>query len=294
MPRISDEYLECVIYLYPSVADAERGAKTGGTGFVVSVLATRFTGAFTYAVTNRHIIEWGNTTIRFNLKDGTSDFLETTEEQWIMHAAGDDLAVLPVQRGNKSPIWKHFPSSAFLTKEKIQSLSIGIGDDVFTVGRFIAHDGRQRNVPTARFGNIAQMPGEPVIDAEHPGGPFAQDSFLVEARSIGGFSGSPVFFWRQPGSALPGQTLLDAYPLRTGPFLLGITWSHMNDWWPVCDAQGRVVGYGQQVRGNSGMMAVVPAWKLQELLDTPLLKKDRESKEEIFVQHRGPPDATAD
>jgi hypothetical protein len=50
------------------------------------------------------------------------------------------------------------------------------------------HEGRQKNSPTARFGNIAQMPNEPVIIKR-----FEQECFLVEARSIGGYSGSPVF-----------------------------------------------------------------------------------------------------
>ena len=291
MPRISDEYLECVVYLYPSIVDAEQGARIGGSGFVVSVLARTFPGAFTYVVTNHHIIENGHTTIRFNLKDGSSDVLETEENVWISHPSGDDLAVLPVQRGNKDAAWKHFPSTSFLTKETLERLSIGIGDDVFTVGRFVAHDGRQRNLPTARFGNIAQMPWEPIHDKRFTR-TFQQESFLIESRLIGGFSGSPVFVWRQPGSALPGQSLLEAYPLRIGPFLLGVTWGQMNDWWPVCDSNGQPLGNGLQVRGNSGIMPVVPAWKLQELLNVPLLQQDRELREKAVLQNQNPPAAS--
>jgi len=51
------------------------------------------------------------------------------------------------------------------------------------MGRFVNAEGRLRNVPTLRFGTIAQIPIEKVD---------GQVSFLVEARSIPGFSGTPV------------------------------------------------------------------------------------------------------
>src|SRR5260370_1057024 len=95
MPRIREEYLDCVIYLYYSKQDAERGAihENGGSGFLV--------------------------------------------------------------------------------------------------GRFVNHEGRQKNSPSVRFGNLAMMPGEPVYHkhSESQG----EESFLVDIRTISGYSGSPVF-----------------------------------------------------------------------------------------------------
>ena len=49
----------------------------------------------------------------------------------------------------------------------------GDRSDVFLVGRFINHEGQQRNAPTLRFGLIAQMPGDPIrVESNcstHPG-----------------------------------------------------------------------------------------------------------------------------
>src|SRR5271166_1331413 len=66
MPRIPDRYLDCVIYLYGSEADAEDGLQTGGSGFLVGVPTTDLTtnAVILYAVTNRHVIEPGNLVIR--------------------------------------------------------------------------------------------------------------------------------------------------------------------------------------------------------------------------------------
>ena len=64
----------------------------------------------------------------------------------------------------------------------------GLGDEVWAVGLFRSHFGRERNIPIVRMGNIVAMRGEPVFTE------FGDiDAYLVETRSIGGLSGSPVF-----------------------------------------------------------------------------------------------------
>ncbi len=56
VPRISDDILDSVVYLYPSVTDAEAGEKAGGTGFLVGVPSGVHEGVtYQYAVTNRHV-----------------------------------------------------------------------------------------------------------------------------------------------------------------------------------------------------------------------------------------------
>lgn len=50
MPRIRDEFLESVIYLYPSRRAAQKGEQIGGSGFLVSVKRTETSG-WLYAVT---------------------------------------------------------------------------------------------------------------------------------------------------------------------------------------------------------------------------------------------------
>jgi hypothetical protein len=180
-----------------------------------------------------------------------------------------------------------------MTKEIIEAQKVGPGDDAFIVGRFINHEGKQRNMPTVRFGPVAQMPDEPI----RVGG-FDQESFLVEARSIGGFSGSPVFWQVLPfqGGPYRGST-----NLGLGPLLLGVEWGYIHTWAPLCDALGRPLGDGppfdRQVEQNAGMTCVVPAWKLAELLNGgDVLRKRKEIEQQVLETEKrtppGPPTVT--
>jgi hypothetical protein len=286
VPRIPDEYLDCVLYLYPSEADAEDGTRTGGSGFWVGMPISSKAWAI-YAVTNRHIIENGNAVVRLSTQDGRKAIFPTVEQDWIFHSGGDDLAVYSpsLETLNLRDCRINFARrERIVDRGTFEVMDIGPGDDVFAVGRFINHEGRQRNLPTARFGCIGQMPWEPI--KQDTG--FMQESFLVEARSIGGYSGSPVFL--HSANFRFGARQIIRGPTR-GPWLLGVNWGHINDWGPVCDASGRPVSTGKprdmQVRTNTGMMAVVPAWKLAELLDTEELARDRANSAKKLREEEG-------
>ncbi|CAH1664549.1 Serine protease [Hyphomicrobiales bacterium] len=281
MPRIHDGFLDCVIYLYASEWDAEKGEKTGGTGFLVSapIKIAGQDAQMIYIVTNRHVVENGNSTARLKSINNGIVTLNLDEREWLFHPDGDDLAAYPILPDHNSNKIKLIKSSNFLNRNIVDEFDIGPGDDTFTLGRFINHEGRQQNLPTVRFGNIAQMPWEPV--RQNNG--FLQDSFLVESRSIGGYSGAPVFVYIPPGSLRHGvANWVDKILLGHGPWLLGVDWGHINDWQPVCDTLGRPINpiepNGMQVRMNTGIMAVVPAWKLSEMFD-----RFSERAEEIFA-----------
>ncbi len=98
VPRIDDNFLNCVVYLYPSVEAAEVGERFGGTGFLVHVTSTVSEDiGYTYCVTNSHIIrEAASPVIRLNTKDGRTDILPLTQENWSHHQYGDDLAACPL------------------------------------------------------------------------------------------------------------------------------------------------------------------------------------------------------
>ena len=78
----------------------------------------------------------------------------------------------------------------FADDVQIRSLNVGIGDELITVGLFTQRHGAQKKIPIVRSGIIAAMPDEPFED-QNTGKPY--HAYLVEARSIGGLSGSPVF-----------------------------------------------------------------------------------------------------
>jgi hypothetical protein len=80
-----------------------------------------------------------------------------------------------------------------LTKRTWLSSGICLGDEIFITGAFVGRVGESKNIPVIRIGNIAAMPEEP-IDFSSPKRP----AYLIETRSLGGISGSPVFLNLQP------------------------------------------------------------------------------------------------
>lgn len=128
------------------------------------------------------------------------------------------------------------------------------------VGRFVNHEGKQRNLPSVRFGNISMMPYEPVRTSRG----LLQEVFLVESRSLPGYSGSPVFLAPFPNSALRKE--------QPPAKLLGIDMGHLKDHLPVLSkkelAQGKrfPICDDWTVESNTGMSCVIPAWKIIETL----------------------------
>jgi hypothetical protein len=301
MPRIDDQFLDCSIYLYHSEKDAERGESTGGSGFLVAMPCFGDgwllegecpQGAYhhLYAVTNRHVIEGDCSVVRLNkdsggVKDGYCSVIPFTPDNWTC-INGHDIAVAPIdyKENNK---WLFVSTDRFLTKKIAADFDVGIGDETFTVGRFINHDGRQQNTPSLRWGHVAMMPRE-VANSDNP--TQSEESFIVETHSISGYSGSPIFVRPLPTDKLLAQSQIpqisptnsSVFPQlvskspsglitsRTGgPWLLGIHWAYLHNW---VDEEIMVDGKimkdtKRKIRVNTGMSAVVPAWHLLELLE---------------------------
>ena len=82
------------------------------------------------------------------------------------------------------------PFSLCATDETMQKHEVGAGRRVvFITGLFRHYHGNQRNISiVGEFGNIACLIEEKIQTKD-----FGEiDAYLVEARSIGGLSGSPV------------------------------------------------------------------------------------------------------
>jgi hypothetical protein len=283
VPRIADWLLDCVVYLYPSKQEAEAGEAVGGTGFLAFVPSEVHEGyGFAYCVTNSHVVREGaSPVIRLNTKDGSRDIIELEQDHWVHHPDGDDLAICSIAMTNPDYYrYSLVDTGMFVTNELIERQSMGPGDEVFMVGRFGTHEGRQRNTPVVRFGNISMMPFEPVM---HRRG-YKVESFLVEARSLSGFSGSPVFVYHTPHTPYPS-----GIPNREqGIWLLGVDWGHLPIYKTVKEKNRQDdVPEGWVVESNSGQMAVAPAWKLQELLDIEDLVMERRQEDDEFSKRKG-------
>lgn len=296
VPRIPEDVLNSTVYIYCNAEDAEQGARIGGTGFIVAVddIETDPYGrqmpirnTHLYVVTNWHVISSVGETpvVRLNRKAGNSDILTTLQDSWMKHPGGDDLAIRPITLSADTHQYTSINTSRFLNRAN--SFEIGPGMDVFMVGRFISHDGKQRNLPSVRFGNIAMMPLEPIA---HPMG-FDQESFMVETRSLSGYSGSPVFSYIPPGavywgSRSPRIRRADA-PLQPEEMrFIGVDWGHLPIYEPILIAKTQPHPGDLWVRSNSGMCGVVPAWKLTELLYSEEAKMQRERDNKELNQRR--------
>jgi hypothetical protein len=264
--RVRQDLLDCAIYFYVDEASARAGESAGASGFLLGLSVPG--GHIVWAVTNRHVIKDGGWTIRLNTVEGSISTIDTIEENWFL-SEEDDLAIMPISLSKDIHKFKFIADEWLLLEEDVRAYDIGPGDPRFVVGRFVNHDGVQRNTPTARFGQIAQSPGE-LVEV----GGYRQESFLVEIRSIGGYSGSPVFVYLDEryyrdiplGQDRHGNTIArGAFP--NGPWLLGVDWCMVPTWENVCDDKGNELPNRWLVPANSGMMGVVPAWRLKALLD---------------------------
>lgn len=288
MPRIADAFIDNAVYIYSTQKDAEVGKGIGGSGFLVHVpFRSTENMQQTYVVTNRHVV-YGTPTpvIRLNRIDGSVAGFVTDQADWNVHPDGDDLAVLPIPMNPKEFRRMSIGPDRFVTQHLIVDEDIGIGDDTIMVGRFIGHDGRQRNTPSVRFGNIAMMPHEKIKTTTG----FDQESFLVEQRSMPGYSGSAVYIYspyamqdmstRRGGRSMAPLSnynlfgpeaqqhinLMDLKMTPKGPYLLGIDFCHLNKNVRIRDAADRPHPEDWFVRENTGMAGVVPAWKIAEVL----------------------------
>ena len=113
--RISKEILQCSCYLYRSESDALNGVRTGGTGFLVSMVSATGALAHIYVVTNRHVIEEGFWIFRLNTKQGQAEALPTERASWVT-ADHDDLAVLPIELTNAFS-WTSISTDLFVSEE---------------------------------------------------------------------------------------------------------------------------------------------------------------------------------
>lgn len=317
MPTIARDILDCVIYLYPSEAGAVKGVDAGGTGFLVGIPA-RHDGQqweHLYAVTNAHVVGAGedegrSPVIRLNTLQGDMDVYPSDFDSWIPHPKGADLAVHYFGLVNRGSFhYKSINPDMFITKGELERLKVGPGGDVFMVGRFVALEGRQKNTPSVRFGNISMMPDEPV--PHHSG--IAQESFIVEMRSYSGYSGSPVFL-HFPYPAERRTSAIDWYLPRledeyladdltryaallagdgkphvtafSDAYLFGVDWGHLPYYEPVYQevkegGRTKLRKVAEVVtKAHSGQAGVVPAWVLRDFLFSEGFKDMRKEADE--------------
>lgn len=190
---VSDEMRKCVAFVYCKI---EGELRPKGTAFWIAYPVPRHPETHLgVLVTANHVIAGIKATsdddkvyLRVNLREGGSDWHESQTKAWEQPDPSVDVAVCPWFYDKK---FDHsaWPAERFAIDEVIEREGMGIGDEVFTVGLFRNHLGKDRIEPILRVGNIAAIPADPVYSKKYG----HMKAILIEARSIGGLSGSPVF-----------------------------------------------------------------------------------------------------
>ena len=261
-----------------------------GTGFFVSVPGLVVpTLQFHVFVTAKHIsdaLKDKSVCFAVNKKGGGITHIGGNLGSWWTHPsdATADVAVLPFNMTSDLDIIS-VAMTDFLTPDVIVKKNIGIGDEVFMTGLFTfvpsAYAGVQRNMPIVRHGNIAMLPDQ-AIQTDYG---YAE-VYLVEARSIGGLSGSPVFALQTIAlkvKADEGETWVHGVG---GMHLLGVMHGH----WDIRESEMNKPHYmHDEKRGvNLGIGIVVPAHKIIETINRPELVDWRKEYEQEVLRARTP------
>lgn len=252
--RIPDEVFKCVVFVGLDKPTLPMGVDFIGTAFFVLVPSSIKGTSYIYLVTAKHVAEkLGNRDfiIRINTRDGRSLILEAEGAKWFTHPTDSsvDVAVLPHAPSKTEFDYKAVHIESFLSEEIIRKEGIGVGDEVFITGLFVRASGSARNQPIVRIGNIAMMPDEAL-----PTRWGNIEAYLIEARSIGGLSGSPAFVRATTGRS----------------YLLGLMRGH----WDIPAETEEIY-----VKVNVGIAIVEPAKKISEVLNHPELVKMREQND---------------
>lgn len=296
------EIRQSVVFL-ASKTIATGKMKVGGTAFCVAIGMEPLGGFSGYLVTAKHCLDAirhdsertddkrndGSIYIRVNLPNGSAEFIETNPTDWRFHplvdsaVAGDervDVAIWDVPDGrNWSVRYLSLEENNFVNDKVIEGEKIGPGDEVMISGLFVKRFGETKNIPIVRIGNIAAMVEETVTTRWSSGRPM--EAYLIEARSIGGLSGSPVFV----KVGVPSHLIAESHRGHGKLYLLGLIHGHWDLRVPDVDTDSPEIDSDTN-NINAGIAIVVPATKIYETLHTPELKAKRQQAIDQELKNR--------
>ena len=258
----TEELRKCVAFLCRSENDFV------GTAFLVGVPSEKTEAVYDYLVTAKHVAERlteKSFLVRMNDKTGSCKYLRVPATNWYYHPSDDtaDVAVLPFGFDWEMFDFKMILLEMFATDDMIQKEEISVGSEVLITGLLTFATGSKRNQPIVGMGNVAMIPDEriPTFDCGNI------EAYLIEARSIGGTSGSPVF--------VRSNTKRKTYLLGMIRGHVGIPKKLSNDF---------VFNIQKEKEVNLGIAVVSPAKKILETLYRPELIELREKQDSEYPQ----------
>jgi hypothetical protein len=271
MLRIPRFLEECVCFV--CLMDGKNW-KYGGTGLIIAYPSDVVDISHLYVITARHLIDDAKrnrlgVSLRLNKKDGGVSFIETTVRDWMFPETSADIAIIQMDFSSADFDQCAFPFEGFATADVLGKY-VGMGTEVFALGLFDKHRGQERNLPIFRSGNVASIPREPLHDRKRN---KVYSAYLVELRSIGGLSGSPVFAFYQKGSMRPKP--VDFSPFIHGIMLLGLIRGHWDEKWQRVDKS-----LPERESVNVGIAVVTPIQEIVTVLEGKGLTKSRSAKKQ--------------
>jgi hypothetical protein len=268
---------ECVCFVYAKINGE---AKPVGTAFFLSVPLTEKLCSIV-VVSALHIIaniqeqsDDGKTYLRVNTRDGGFRIVEVGTDAWVKPDQSVEVVDIcfcpwpfPWIESEFDIRW--FAKEQAATKDVMARHELGVGNEVAFAGLFVNHHGQKRNEPIVRFGTISAIPSEPVSTQRG-----RIEAYLIESRSVGGLSGSPVFvdvgLFR--GADQPARQWRTGGP---GMYLLGVMHGHWNAPKETAelyakDAAESIDGVLQSISKeyiNMGIAVVTPIDKLFKVID---------------------------
>lgn len=286
--RLSEDVRKSVVYLGYELPGADSEIDPCGTGFLI---ANGEPGG-SYLVTAAHValeLEDGPFDIRLNQKPDSKrpDVLPSgrlhriDKAKWFYHPTDKtvDVAVMPFNAPNWADVvwWK---ARHFATAFKVKTKDLGPGDFTYVVGILPRMKGTKRNMPAVHTGHIVLMgDGEKVTikdwrDKTDKSKTMEIDAYLVQAIALPGSSGSPVFARRslQHKLELPD---LDQNPVKAAiPGSLWFLGIWRGAWFGTAPSDLHIP---EHARVPYGFGTVVPAPKINEILDQPALAEMRKN-----------------
>ncbi len=257
---------KCVTFIFVEKENGEW--LPNGTGFLVGVKVDEKPDRYAvYLVTAKHVLSDtdGNLlpeiAVRLNRLDGESELIKISFKSLKIYLHSDpnvDIAVFDFLPDQKIFDIRYIADDLISDETIIKSHEIAEGDEVFFSGLFTSYIGQKRNQPIIRFGKVSLMSDEKIEWMENDKPAKNLDLYLMECQSFGGNSGSPVFF------QIPQNRKLKKLPqIKSTLFLAGImkgTFLNMNQLQVINTTN---VPFSME---NVGIAAVVPAYKLKEIL----------------------------
>jgi hypothetical protein len=284
--RLSEEWFKTVVFVGRIVRSG--GVETKrliGTAFIVGVHFFDGKCHAPYLVTAKHIADrvssGGDWFLRFNRKGGIMDAVakEGTVTWWNHpdpdQTASVDVAVTHLPEPPPGVEIGTIPDTMFAVGDVLEK-NVGIGCEAFIIGLFTKMTGTRRNIPLIRTANIAMMPSEKIPLVKIGDWVGESEMYLIEVRSLGGLSGSPIFAYETVGfqrPKIPNQK-------TTGPELMAGTGASyflglMHGHWMIReqDANRVQIDSVQDGEGSiaTGISLAVPAKKILEVLNHPEL-----------------------